>query len=159
MTVAFTVDGLRRAGFSGFVPVRPTYFDRCATVAVGPAVYVVIRTATSGPLILKESPAGRFKGKDPTIAPALLRAKWVAKAPVLYIGKADELRRRLRQLLDFAYGKPVGHWGGRYLWQVAGSDDWLIAWRSEANPRATEAALLQAFVAEFGSLPYANLVG
>ena len=82
---------------------------------------------------------------------------WVPGARVIYIGKADQLQRRLRQYLDFGAGKPVGHWGGRLIWQLSGSENLEFAWVADEAPQLREAALLQAFVDEFGVMPFANL--
>jgi hypothetical protein len=89
--------------------------------------------------------------------PGLLRDRWIADTPVIYIGKADHLRRRLRAYLDFGAGLPKSHWGGRYVWQVQGSDALLVAWREDPEPLRREAILLAAFVRQFGALPFANL--
>jgi hypothetical protein len=158
MSERFSVEGLRHAGFGGFVPARQVFLDRAAAVIGGPGVYVVLRTAQTAPEFLEISKGGHFKEKDPTVASSVLRARMVAGTPVLYIGKADSLQRRIRQLLDFGNGRPVGHYGGRYLWQLAGSDEFLIAWRTDPSPRAAETELLDAFISEFGSLPFANIV-
>jgi len=155
---SFNVDGLKARGFVGFVRARDAYLDRCAAVPAQPGTYVVLRTGAAAPEIVSRSRGGYFKGKDPTAPAEVLRERLITSTPTMYIGKADILQRRIRQLLDFGNGKPVGHYGGRYLWQVADADDYLIAWRLEADPRAGESALLEDFVTEFGSLPFANLV-
>ena len=66
----------------------------------------------------ERSCGGWFKGKEPTVANAALVANWVENAEVVYIGKADQLKRRQTQFADFGIGKPVGHWGGRLIWQL-----------------------------------------
>jgi hypothetical protein len=66
------------------------------------------------------------------------------------------LRKRIRQLIQFASGKPVGHWGGRCLWQLEDSDEFLIAWRVETSARQAEAKLLDRFEVRYGRLPFAN---
>ncbi len=65
---------------------------------------------------------------------SVLSSRWHATTDVLYIGKATSLRSRVGQLVRFGGGSPVGHWGGRYLWQVAGSAEFLVAWRAAADP-------------------------
>jgi excinuclease UvrABC nuclease subunit len=35
----------------------------------------------------------------------------VIGAEVVYIGKADNLRRRLREFARFGVSAPIGHWG------------------------------------------------
>jgi hypothetical protein len=154
----FTVEALRHAGFDGFTTVLALRTNRCASVPVGPGVYVVLRSDNSGPVFLAQNTGGHFKGQDPTVDLARLAREWIPGAPALYIGKANALRRRLGQLLDFGAGIPVGHWGGRFLWQLAGADNLLIGWKREAAPRVRESLLIDRFIREFGALPYANLV-
>lgn len=57
----------------------------------------------------------------------------------------------------FATGQPVGHWGGRLLWQV--DMDYLFAWRETpgADPEVVEKPMLREFSDCYGSLPFANL--
>ena len=78
-------------------------------------------------------------------------------AAVVYIGKAGSLSERVGSLIAFGTGHPVGHRGGRYLWQLADAQSLLVAWRSEDEPERAEAALLDAFRAQHGVLPFANL--
>jgi hypothetical protein len=158
VTQRFDVPALEHRGFVGFVRAREMYLDRCASVPSEPGVYAVLRTSSAAPEILARSKGGQFKSKDPTIAVGVLRDRLIRDTPLLYIGKGDDLRRRLRQLLDFGNGKPVGHYGGRALWQLADSDDYLIAWRPVSDPRAAETELLSEFEAAFGALPFANLM-
>jgi hypothetical protein len=93
------------------------------------------------------------------VPPELLRGRWHDRTPILYFGKADSLRERIRSLVRFGAGEPVGHWGGRYLWQLEGCEAFLVAWREVANPREIERDLLADFAAHFGRLPFANIVG
>jgi hypothetical protein len=55
----------------------------------------------------EQSCGGWFKGKDPTVPREALIANWVDGAEVVYIGKADQLKRRLTQFADFGAGKPI----------------------------------------------------
>ena len=64
---------------------------------------------------------------------------------------------RIRAYLRFGAGAAVGHSGGRYTWQLAGSDNLLVTWKIAEGAREQESALLSAFVAKFGQLPFANL--
>jgi hypothetical protein len=103
------------------------------------------------------SEGGHFKGRDPAVAESALKDKWVADTEVLYIGKATSLRSRIDQFARFARGEPIGHWGGRYLWQLKECDALLIGWLEDPLPSTREAALIDAFVEQYGRLPFANL--
>ena len=153
---AFTRQALERAGFVGWVPFNQMREEDQVPRSGG--VYVVVRASTDKPEFLEANPGGRFKGKNPTVPDETLRLNWVDSAEVVYIGKADDLRRRLRQFADFGAGKPIGHWGGRLIWQLAESDTLLIAWKETPGevPVDAETALIADFRAAFGKPPYAN---
>ena len=162
----FSADGLRRQGFLGFVTVRELRMTDFADVATDPGVYVVTRPPGTVPRFLSTSGGGWFKGRDPTVLVAVLHSRWIASAEVLYVGKATGgstgrggLRTRIRQLVDYGGGKAVGHQGGRYLWQLAGADEFLVAWKTVANPTAEETRILTAFFQRFGAYPFANIAG
>jgi hypothetical protein len=157
MTV-FSRAGLATAGFACFVRVADLQTST-ASVPRGPGVYVVVAPSAGQARFLTASIGGRFKGKDPSVPVSVLSSRWHATTDVLYIGKATSLRSRVGQLVRFGGGSPVGHWGGRYLWQVAGSAEFLVAWRAAADPRADEVDLLAEFVEQYGALPYANIAG
>ncbi len=149
---------LESSEFAGFVPVSRLQRSLDG-VPYGPGVYVVLTTSTAPPEFLRSNPGGRFKGKDPTVPVVTLRARWRDGTPILYFGKAISLRDRITQLVRFAAGRPVGHWGGRYLWQVAGSDSFLVGWRESDEPGDLERDLLADFAAHVGALPFANIQG
>jgi hypothetical protein len=159
---AFTPAALRAQGFQGFVTFEELRDGALEEVPRRAGAYLVLTSGHLTPCFLETSGGGWFKGRDPSVSRCELERKWVAGAPCLYIGKADDLRRRLRQYASFGAGHPVGHWGGRYIWQLADADSLLIAWREvapgESSLRA-EAALVGVFKREYGGrLPYANLV-
>jgi hypothetical protein len=128
-----------------------------------PGAYVIYRPASASPAFVLPSPGGWFKGEDPTVPEARLRSEVVAGAQVVYIGKADVLRRRLAQFGRFGVGEPVGHRGGRLIWQLADADDLLVAWHEITWDEAAhdyERRLLAAFAEMHnGRRPFANLIG
>lgn len=156
-------------GFDGFVAIDDLRNGRLIEVSERHGIYVVLRDSETRPTFLSVSRGGWFKGKDPSVPVAALELKWVAGTPLLYAGRARKsvsrptksgLRYRIGKLLEFGAGLPVGHWGGRYLWQVRGSDDFVLAWRSlpdGASPGHEEAELIAEFEAMFARLPFANL--
>ncbi len=103
------------------------------------------------------NPGGRFKGKDPTVPQTLLPSQWVTGATVIYIGKATNLRKRLGQYRDFGQGKPIGHWGGRYVWQPQGAAHHIVCWKKDDVSRNIERQMLAQFRTRFGALPFANI--
>ena len=151
----FTSEELAEEGFVGFLPWDDLPLEEVPDTH---GVYVVVNAGPDPPELLSRSPAGRFKDRDPTVSRVILQAAWVDGCPLLYIGKAARLRARLRQYLDHGRGKPVGHWGGRYIWQLGGSGDLLVAWKvTNETPRLLEQEMLAAFVDRYGQLPFANL--
>lgn len=154
---AWTRDALEAAGFEGWVSFEELADERKEPSSVG-GVYVVIRAAGTAPGFLPSNPAGRFKGRDPSVSEPALTANWVDGAEVVYIGKADDLRRRLRQYRRFGEGEPVGHWGGRLIWQLEDSAMLVVAWAETPGrvPGVVEAEVLAAFREVWGRPPFAN---
>lgn len=161
--VKWTIDGLKAVGFVGFVRFADL---PQAGVPRTAGVYVVVRPSGTPPTFLDQSIAGRFKGKDPTVALEKLSSKWLPRSQVVYIGKADvgassdrSLRKRLDEYQRHGAGEPVGHWGGRYLWQLSDSADLLVCWKEVPTSQAesVESELIAEFIEQFGALPFANL--
>ena len=120
-------------------------------------VYVVSYATRAPVAFLPLNPGGRFKGKDPTVPASALEANWL-DAEVVYIGKADQIRRRICQFADFGAGRPIGHWGGRLIWQLAEPDQLRIAWKETPDrvPIEVEAEMIAMFRREYGKPPFAN---
>ena len=151
-------------GFVGFRSFEQLDIKR---VPQAPGIYAVLKPEGFERLFLTKSVGGWFKNRDPSLLQAALEKEWVEDADVLYIGKAGPgssgnrgLRKRIQEFADFGCGKPVGHWGGRLLWQLAESQSLVIAWKEvgAAEVNSAEAAYHAAFVSLYGRLPFANLV-
>ena len=154
--MTFNQQDLVRLGFVGSIPLRALH-PKCSDVPDLPGIYAVtLQPAT--PAFLDRSAGGRFKGKDPTVPVAAFEAKWLHGTETLYVGRASSLRDRLGLLARFGRGDAVGHWGGRYLWQLAALDDLRVCWRLASDPIEAERETLDRFECTMGALPFANLV-
>lgn len=145
-------------GFDGFIRVAELR-DSMFLLPEEAGVYVVLRSSQAEPQFLEKGTGGFFKGKNPNVSIAELIENYVYDTKTLYIGKATNLRKRVGQLLRFGQGASVGHWGGRYLWQLADSANLAIAWKPTPNcdPRIVEAGMIQDFISLYGKRPFANL--
>lgn len=161
--VVTTRADLDELGFLGFVP-----FSELPESGVpeGGGVYAVLRVASAPPAFLDESAAGRHKGRNPTVSIEKLDSAWVPGVEVVYIGKATPgaagrrgLRKRLDEYRRHGAGERVGHWGGRYVWQLADAEKLLVAWLPTPGQDASEVEgkLIALFLEQVGRLPFANL--
>jgi hypothetical protein len=155
MNKGFRHEFLGFRGFQRFVD-SSTWSD---SIPATGGIYVVLRTSPAAPRFRSSSVGGHFKGYDPTVPVRDFAEKWVPGAILVYVGRAEtSLRTRIRQLVRFGEGRPVGHRGGRYLWQLLDSDDLVIAWRACERPSQAEAEMIEEFEHVYGRLPFANLV-
>jgi hypothetical protein len=166
----FTRVELEQIGFSGFVRVRDLRGSRPYAAAVPNehvGVYIAFRESDRPVSFLRDSPAGRWRG-DPTLPIHDLRGRWVPDSRVVYIGRAERprptstnsLRKRVGAYLKFGAGSNARHSGGYPTWQLRDSADLLIAWSVTRIGEAArlEGALIDAHLARFGALPFANSV-
>lgn len=77
-------------GFVGGLP----FVSLLGRVPADPGVYVIVWPHPERPEFRVSSPAGRFKGKDPSVPVDRLATQWVDGAAVIYIGKAAARRTR-----------------------------------------------------------------
>lgn len=145
--------------FNGFVRVFNLRGEALKDIPDVPGVYMVLRDSVERPDFLVRGSGGYFKGKDPNVPLSELCANWVEGANVLYIGKAKSLRKRISQYLRFGDGKPVGHWGGRYIWQLADAQELIFCWMPViGDADAVETEMICRFREHYGSRPFANLM-
>lgn len=155
---------IRNLGFSGFISVEQLRKDY-SVIPNEKGVYFILNPDCRFKSFLKIGSGGFFKGKNPNVSLEDLEARWVPQCHLLYIGKAGggtsaaTLRKRLKQYLDFGMGKPIGHWGGRYIWQLSNSTSLLVAWKiiTDGDPIEKESRLIKEFHDHYGKLPFTNL--
>lgn len=146
-------------GFDGFIRVSELR-DSKFLIPDEAGVYVVLRVSQADPEFLEKGTGGFSQGKNPNVSMVELTENFVYGVKTVYIGKAStSLRKRVGQLLRFGAGSAVSHWGGRYLWQLADSDNLMIAWKPtpDCDPRTIEARMIQDFISLHGKRPFANL--
>lgn len=149
---------IQGSGFVGFKTVAEMKSGGYLSLPDIPGVYLILKKDKLSPHFLQVGTGGHFKGKDPNVNEAELKANWAPGACVLYIGKATSLKKRLGQYMRFGSGANVGHWGGRYIWQLADADQLLVCWKpTKEDPRIVEAGYIQEFVSYYGCRPFANL--
>lgn len=151
----FDMTSLEAEGFTGWLTFPEARAGGAIPITGG--VYVVSYSGRAPVAFLPSNPGGRFKGRDPSVSAEALVANW-HDAYVVYIGKADQLRRRIHQFAGFGSGKPTGHWGGRLIWQLAQPNLLRIAWKETPDrvPVEVEAEMIAMFRHEYGKSPFAN---
>lgn len=150
---------LMKDGFEGFVSVKDLKEDfKSGGIPKVEGVYHVLRLKETEPEFLKKGLGGYHKGKEPNVSIDELRKNWIDAEPIVYIGKATELYKRIQQYIKFGSGKNVGHFGGRYIWQLVDSDDLVVCWKCVEDSQSVEAAMIAEFKMNHeGKRPFANL--
>lgn len=90
----FDLEDLRDRGFVGFIRFGDLSRED-SLIPTDSGVYVLVADAVQ-PEFLPRSPAGWWKGRDPTVPIDRLATEWVDGVPTVYIGKADSLRSPAR---------------------------------------------------------------
>jgi len=151
------IDEIKKAGFTGFKKMSELFLDS-SMLPDNNGVYLVLNIDSKQGEFLTVGSGGHFKGKNPNISLAELKANWVENTKVVYIGKATSLKSRLKQYFSFGQNKNIGHYGGRLIWQIQYSKDLVVCWKSlSTDPREFEANLIRQFVTIYGCRPFANL--
>lgn len=160
------ISEMKSFGFFGFEEIQSLMNNNCTNVPDRKGIYFVLRN--EGPReFLPNSVGGHFKEKNPTVPTQTLEDRWVDNALVVYIGQSGggssdaTLNKRMKQFMKFGQGQPVGHWGGRLIWQIKDNKKLKICWKSLPNddPREFEKELIQQFENHYSKKPFANISG
>lgn len=156
--------GLKELGFEGFLTIAQLRNGRLDEIPREQGVYLVTSDPGFTAEFLEAGSGGYFKGRNPNVPVSVLQTNWIAGALVINVGKAggagsrSTLRRRLEQYLKFGKGMPIGHYGGRYVWQLNNADQLRICWKVTSDePRDVERELIALFRTRHGARPFANL--
>ena len=153
-------ESLKAQGYEGFVTIGNLMRKNDAVPYVS-GVYFVLYISDKAPVFVENGSGGHFKDRNPNVGIHELQKNWVNGTQIVYIGKAKSLNERLKTYMDFGQGKAVGHWGGRYIWQIDNVKDLVVCWHtlpSEGVAVDTEKDLIQKFKKKYnGMRPFANL--
>lgn len=160
-----TLDELKQNGFDGFKTVSGIIKNNYTDIPKERGIYILLYNQDA-PEFVEVGTGGHFKSQNPNVPIEVLKESWVDDASIIYIGKAGAenssatLHSRLKQYFRFGQGAPVGHRGGRYVWQLKNCYDILVCWKElpSGNPREEEATLIKEFEKHYGNKPFANLV-
>ena len=155
---------MKEFGFIGFETIDTLMMYECSQVPKQKGIYFVLNQGPSN--FLQNSVGGHFKGKNPTVSINELKKNWIEGTLVVYVGKAGgsnsqaTLYSRLKQYIRFGEGEPVGHWGGRLIWQLENHRKLTVCYKTLPNsePREEEKKLILEFESIHGKIPFANLV-
>ena len=158
------IEEIKQQGFKGFKTVKELWENK-KDIPKKMGVYLVIDTNFESTDFINPGVGGFFKGKDPNVQISDLKLNFVSNSQVVYIGKAGgstvkaTLHSRLGQYLSFGQTKNIGHYGGRFIWQIKEHQNLVFCWKETPNeePVKVERDLINQFRNQFGKLPYANL--
>jgi hypothetical protein len=154
---------LEAEGFEGFFTVGQLHGEGCERLPNQPGVYAIVRQSLDRPEFLAKSVGPIYRDQDPTRPVHDLEQCWVPGAQLLYLGRArgpgvrSLLRQRVKRYLRFGHGRVVGHWDGRFVWQLRDHTALRVAWNSTSDdPAQLETRLQARFLEHYGMLPFAN---
>lgn len=156
---------LEHNGFTGFKSVENLWMDK-SPLPKAKGVYLVLNPNYANTEFLQKGVGGYFKDKNPNVPISELKSNLVPDSLVVYIGKAGSptgsstLYKRIGQYLKFGEGMNIGHYGGRLIWQLKNHPDLIFCWKKtpREDPREVEKQLIEEYINQFGSMPFANLV-
>jgi len=160
------IEKFKQEGYQGFVKIESLMQNECLNVPNEKGIYLILKNGIKKEFLTK-SVGGHFKEKNPTVDKSVLENKWIEESDIIYIGQAGggssaaTLKKRLKQYMRFGKGEPVGHWGGRYIWQIKEYRNLLVCWRATPNedPRVIEKEMIETFESSYGGKPFANIAG
>ena len=143
-------------------PVRISKLrNQISMIPEAPGIYIVLRKKKNEPVFLTVGSGGHHKGKNPNVPVPELESNWIPGEEIVYIGMTrSSLRHRINTYLRFGQGQPVGHWGGRFIWQLEDHEDLEFCWKAmpTGDPDQVESQLIDLFKQQHGGKrPFANL--
>lgn len=155
-------EDLRNQGFEGFLTVRELRKDSSKVPSKDKGVYFVINPAYNRPSYIVPGVGGFHQGKDPNVSIDELKINHVRGAQVVYIGRSRRnLHSRIDEFIRFGKSEDIGHYGGRYVWQLENYLDLIICWKKTGkdDPNEVKKDYLRLFKKQYEKRPFANLIG
>jgi hypothetical protein len=128
-----------------------------------PGIYIV-RWAEPSPPVFLPTPGKAIHARPETTDH--LARKWEAivsraSTDVVYVGKGDCLRERIRLLALFGVGRRDNHVGGEWMWQIEGitAAEIVLITCTQGRQVGFENAFLERFESVHGDYPLANRKG
>lgn len=172
----FNFERLSEYGFEGFITIEELN-NNSSVIPKKRGVYIILLNEKKEEykfgfdldnIFLEEGSGGFFKGKNPNVPLSTLRENFHPFSNVMYIGKAGStigsatLHSRINQYLKFGQGRNIGHYGGRYIWQLSFSKKLIVAWKpltqTDEESVVIERKLLNRHENIYDCLPFANLI-
>lgn len=88
--------------------------------------------------------------------PEVEAKRWNAGQPVIYIGRAKQIRRRIGQFYKHVYGDRRPHRGGQAILLL--KCPMQVYWGVSSECEASEEKMIEAFRSSVGQMPFANRV-
>ena len=165
-----SIESIKSTGFKGFMKISDLFSD-IKTVLDERGNYLVLYLTQEEPTFLENGVGGYFKRKNPNVSIEVLKENWIHDTIVVYIGQAggiragkwsnETLQKRIKKYMQFGQGKNIGHYGGRYIWQIKPYKDLVVCWHEKPNmikdPKAVESGMIADFKSVYGNRPFANL--
>lgn len=161
-----SIESIRAAGFIKYATIEQlNKRGGCKVIDNKPGVYMVLMPLNFKQKYREINPGKICKGKPSSVIVDELKANWVDKTIVLYIGKAGgtgiktHLRERIGDYMAYGRGTSCNHTGGRYLWQLENTEQLSVTWRVEIEnePVIIERGLIRQFEKNYeGMQPFAN---
>lgn len=156
------IEELKQNDFKGFISIEKLW-ENNSIIPNTQGVYLVLNKNKNDIRFLETGVGGFYQNHNPNVSIDILTSEFVPNSLVVYIGKANNLRNRIRQYLSFGNGNNAPHRGGKYIWQLENHKDLLFCWKElskNENPKSIESQLIINYKKQFNNKrPFANLQG
>jgi len=156
------IEELKQNNFEGFISIEKLW-ENNSIIPKKQGVYLVLNEEKENIEFLETGIGGIYQDKNPNVSINRLTNEFIPNSLVVYIGKANNLRVRIKQYLNFGRKDNILHYGGRFIWQLENSRNLLFCWKilpDNESPKVIESKLILEYRQQFTNRrPFANLQG